>query len=150
MLSGTKAPPLPECGAVQQTAAIYAAMSWASCTGRHHTGRICRPGQCRSVHRDRRHSCPLSLSSWEAPSVHISAAWLVFHISDQAWHQFSHSCTLHKKTYKMEHTPWLPVRKQTIPTGPPSRPAKLLQMFWGQRVLRGQRNRSSRPLIPVF
>jgi hypothetical protein len=47
-------------------------------------------------------------------------------------------------------TPWLLVRKRTIPTERPPLVSEVSANFSGQRVSRGQRNGFSRPLISVF
>jgi hypothetical protein len=47
-------------------------------------------------------------------------------------------------------TPWILVRKRTIPTERPPLVGEVSANFCGQRVSRGQRNRFPRALISVF
>jgi hypothetical protein len=51
---------------------------------------------------------------------------------------------------KKKKTPWLVVRKRTIPTEQPPLVSEVSANFCESRVLRGQRNGSPRPLISVF
>jgi hypothetical protein len=51
---------------------------------------------------------------------------------------------------KRNETPWLLIRKRTIPTERPPLVSKASVSFCGWRVSRGQRNESLRPLISVF
>jgi hypothetical protein len=85
-------------------------------------------------------------SSFEATAVIVRQIWPLFSVSTSFLTQYSISCfnlTLYKNSVAL-------VCKQIIPAERPPLVGEVSTNFTGQRVSRGQRNQSPRPLIFGF